>query len=46
LGAIRTLRPAGGEGQGQGQQAGDGFFHRVFSFPVYIYLPVYIVTGV
>ena len=46
LGAIRPLRPAGGEGQGQDQQAGDGFFHRVFSFRVCIYLLVYISIGV
>ena len=43
---LGGLRPAGGEGQGQGQQAGNGFFHRVFSFRVCIYLPVYISIGV
>ena len=37
---FRRMRPC------QGQQAGDGFFHRVFSFRVCIYLPVYISIGV
>ena len=29
---VRSLRPAGGKGEGQGQQAGEDFFHRCSPF--------------